>query len=100
MGLNLAEMPWLIPSFIGLVILVGLVAGSYPALFLSSFRPAQVLKGNLKAGSANSRLRSFLVVTQFIISISLIIGTGIILSRPQFFPHPGNADCNGQKFFP
>jgi putative ABC transport system permease protein len=84
MRLNLAEMPWLVPSFIGLVILVGLVAGSYPALFLSSFRPAHVLKGNFKAGSANSRLRSFLVVAQFIISISLIIGTGIILSQLNF----------------
>jgi putative ABC transport system permease protein len=84
MALSLAEMPWLLPSVIGLVILVGLVAGSYPALFLSSFRPAQVLKGNLKAGSTNSRLRSFLVVTQFIISISLIIGTGIILGQLNF----------------
>ncbi len=84
MSLNFAEMPWLVPSFIGLVILVGLVAGSYPALFLSSFRPAQVLKGNLKAGSAHSRLRSLLVVAQFIISISLIIGTGIILKQLNF----------------
>ncbi|MGB3861791.1 MAG: ABC transporter permease [Candidatus Aminicenantaceae bacterium] len=84
MSLNLATMPWLVPSFVGLVILVGLVAGSYPALFLASFRPAQVLKGNLKAGSAHSRLRGFLVVAQFIISISLIIGTGIILSQLKF----------------
>jgi putative ABC transport system permease protein len=84
MSLNLAEMPWLAPSFIGLVILVGLVAGSYPALFLSSFRPAQVLKGNWKAGSVHARLRSLLVVTQFIISISLIIGTGIILNQLSF----------------
>jgi len=84
MSLNLAEMPWLVPSFFGLVLLVGVVAGSYPALFLSSFHPAQVLKGNWKAGSVHSRLRSFLVVAQFIISISLIIGTGIILSQLNF----------------
>jgi len=84
MSLNIAEMPWLVPSFIGLVLLVAFVAGSYPALFLSAFRPAQVLKGNLKAGSANSRLRSFLVVAQFIISICLIIGTGIILNQLRF----------------
>ena len=94
MSLNLAEMPWLVPSFVGLVVLVGLVAGSYPALFLSSFRPAQVLKGNLKAGSANSRLRSFLVVAQFIISISLIIGTGIILSQIKFMK---NKDLGFEK---
>ena len=84
MSLNMAEMPWLVPSLIGLVLLVAFVAGSYPALFLSAFRPAQVLKGNLKAGSASSRLRSFLVVAQFIISISLIIGTGIILNQLRF----------------
>ncbi|MGD9347101.1 MAG: ABC transporter permease [Candidatus Aminicenantes bacterium] len=84
MSLSLSEMPWLVPSFIGLLLFVGFVAGSYPAFFLSSFRPAQVLKGNLKAGSANSRLRSFLVVAQFIISICLIIGTGIILRQLHF----------------
>jgi putative ABC transport system permease protein len=84
MSLNLLEMPWLLPSFLGLVLFVGFVAGSYPAFFLSSFRPAQVLKGNLKAGSTNSRLRSFLVVAQFMISICLIIGTGIILRQLNF----------------
>jgi putative ABC transport system permease protein len=84
MSLNFSEMPWLIPSLIGFVLFVGFVAGSYPAFFLSSFRPAQVLKGNLKAGSANTRLRSFLVISQFIISICLIIGTGIILRQLHF----------------
>jgi len=84
MSLNIAEMPWLVPSLIALVLLVAFVAGSYPALFLSAFRPAQVLKGNLKAGSVHSRLRSFLVVAQFIISITLIIGTGIILNQLKF----------------
>jgi len=75
---------WLIPGLIGLALFVGFLAGSYPALFLSAFRPAQVLKGNLKAGSAHSRLRSILVVSQFMISISLIIGTGIILDQIKF----------------
>jgi putative ABC transport system permease protein len=84
MSLNIAEMPWLVPGLIGLVLLVAFAAGSYPALFLSAFRPSQVLKGNLKAGSAHARLRSFLVVAQFTISISLIIGTAIILSQLRF----------------
>jgi putative ABC transport system permease protein len=84
LSLNFAHVPWLIPGLVGLALFVGLLAGSYPALFLSAFRPSQVLKGNLKAGSAHSRLRSILVVSQFIISICLIIGTGIILSQIKF----------------
>jgi putative ABC transport system permease protein len=84
LSLNFAATPWLISSFIGLILFVAFAAGSYPALFLSAFRPAQVLKGNLKAGSTHARMRSFLVVFQFIISISLIIGTGIILSQIKF----------------
>lgn len=82
--IDYTEMPWLIPGFIGLVFFVGLIAGSYPALFLSAFQPAIVLKGSLKAGTANSRFRSILVVVQFVISISLIIGTGIILSQLRY----------------
>ena len=82
--IDYAEMPWLILGFIGLVFFVGLIAGSYPALFLSAFQPAIVLKGSLKAGTANSRFRSILVVAQFVISISLIIGTGIILSQLKY----------------
>lgn len=84
LSLNFAGTPWLLLSLFGLVILVGFAAGSYPALFLSGFRPTQVIKGSLKAGTAHSRLRSFLVITQFIISISLIIGTGIILRQIHF----------------
>jgi putative ABC transport system permease protein len=84
LSMNFANVPWLIPGLLGLALFVGLLAGSYPALFLSAFRPSQVLKGNLKAGSSHSRLRSILVVSQFMISICLIIGTGIILSQIKF----------------
>jgi putative ABC transport system permease protein len=66
---------------IPLPFIVGLVAGSYPAFFLSSFQPIQVLKGKLKLGSKSGGLRSLLVVVQFATSIILIIGTIVIFRQ-------------------
>lgn len=76
--------PWIILGLAGITAFVGLVSGSYPALFLSSFHPAAVFRGALKAGKANIRLRKFLVVFQFTISIIFIIGTGIVSSQLRF----------------
>jgi putative ABC transport system permease protein len=63
----------LILSLIGIAVLTGISSGSYPALFLSSFQPSQVLKGTLKSGSKSPLFRRVLVVTQFAMTTILII---------------------------
>lgn len=64
--------------------LTGLISGSYPALFLSAFRPATVLKGGHDSGTRGSVFRKVLVVLQFTLSIVLIIGTTVIFSQVKF----------------
>ena len=81
LSLSLTEHPLMLPILIGFTILVGIVAGSYPAFYLSSFRPVQVLKGTVAGGFKRSYLRSSLVVFQFFISIVLIIATIIIYNQ-------------------
>jgi putative ABC transport system permease protein len=71
-------------GFLLLALLVGISAGSYPALYLSSFNPIRVLQGRLKAGSSNSLLRNILVFVQFAVSITLIIGTVVIYRQLKF----------------
>jgi len=69
------DLRWIVPVLTGLTFTVGIVAGFYPAFFLSRFQPIHVLKGKLSAGFKGSRLRSALVVFQFSTSTFLIIGT-------------------------
>ncbi|UCC43632.1 MAG: ABC transporter permease, partial [Candidatus Zixiibacteriota bacterium] len=78
---NVFEIPGAIPGLIVLVLSVGLLAGSYPAFFLSSFRPVTALHGFSQAKSSRSPLRSILVVGQFTASIALICGTGLIIDQ-------------------
>jgi putative ABC transport system permease protein len=75
LGIKLFSSPMLLFGFALLSLLVGLAAGSYPALYLSSFRPIHVLKTGLPGSRGRSRFRNILVVFQFTISIILIIGT-------------------------
>lgn len=64
-----------LPALAAVALLTGIIAGTYPALFLSSFRPIDVLKGKLQSGAKGSFLRKSLVVFQFVLSVILIIGT-------------------------
>ncbi len=73
--------PLILPLLIALPFAVGLLAGSYPAFFLSGFKPIEVLKGRLKAGTKTAGLRSTLVVFQFTTSIVLIIGTIVVFRQ-------------------
>lgn len=76
--------PGVTASLIGFSVVVGILAGSYPAFFLSSFQPIKVLKGKLAAGFKTGWMRNSLVVFQFGISIFLILGTVVIHNQLNF----------------
>jgi putative ABC transport system permease protein len=80
LALNLFAAWYTIPALLLFTLIVGIMSGSYPAFFLSSFNPYEVLKGNARNSTSNGRLRKILVVFQFAVSILLIVGT-LIMNR-------------------
>jgi len=91
---NLIENPVFGLGLLCVVLITGLVAGFYPAIFMSLFQPAKIIKGGLGADSRNSRFRRTLVVMQFTLSVVLIIITTIIYRQVNFMQQ---ADIGFQK---
>ncbi len=87
-GKHFTHRAFLDPGFIGtlvlIVVFVGLIAGSYPAFYLSKFKPADVLKSAKSPRLGNALFRKTLVVVQFTISLILIIGTVVVYRQMQF----------------
>lgn len=75
---------WLIPGLTGLALIIGAVAGIYPSLYLSSFRPIDILRGKLSKGSKRPWLRNGLVTFQFTISIVLVISALVVYQQMQY----------------
>jgi putative ABC transport system permease protein len=76
--------PYFIGTFLLFIFILGIIASSYPSFYLSSFKPAQVLKGKQVTNFKKINVRNFLVVTQFTISIALIISTFFVQKQLKF----------------
>jgi len=94
LSLNLISNPEYLLLMALLAVVVGLIAGSYPSLFLSGFQPIKVLKGTYKTGSGHDKFRSILVVGQFAISIVLIVSVLVVMRQLDYMK---NKDLGFEK---
>jgi len=94
--LNYFNSPLILSFFIGLTVFIGLLAGFYPALYMSSFAPIKVLRTNYKPGGSILPLRRILVVAQFMASIILIISTITIYYQIDFMKN-SNLGFRGEQ---
>jgi len=85
LSFNIFEQYWIFGTVIGMTLIIGLLAGSYPAFYLTRFKPVDVLKGSPQSGVKSSLMRSSLVVIQFVISIGLIICTTLVYKQMRYF---------------
>lgn len=83
-GADLSFTPWLVGVIVIVAVATGLLAGTYPAFVLSSFKPALVLKGSFATSKKGTWLRSALVVFQFSISVVLLVGTAVVYKQLAF----------------
>lgn len=81
---NVFEDPWILILIVGLTLIIGLLAGSYPAFYLTKYKPVEVMKGAFRSGTKSSWFRSSMVIFQFVISISLIICTSLVYKQMNY----------------
>jgi len=84
LSFNIFRNPWILYMIGGFTIVIGLLAGSYPAFYLTKFKPIDVLKGGVTSGKRNSAFRSILVILQFVISIGLIVSTLLVYKQMNY----------------
>jgi len=87
LGFSSGNLLFTVGAIAVIAVVTGVAAGSYPAFYLSSFQPAQVLKGKLAAAQGNNTMRRALVVFQFVIAITLVSGLSMIVRQLNYMQH-------------